>query len=352
MSHNPTIKIGLAVSGGIDSCYLMHFYARHNHSNIEYYVLSVDHGLRPESALEVTQVLSWASDLGLKAYRLNITAPKPQSGIQNFARNQRYALLADAAKTHNLDYVYLGHHSDDQTETILSRLNHKSGYAGLCGMAEMFFYNNICFKRPLLNLSKAEINANMRHYHYINDPSNDNQYYERVRNRYFLRDNLCLKTRLLKISNNAKALYYPLLYQRNIFLEAYAEYSPYGYCRIQRDDFEKQDALMQQEILKYAIKYATGNFYIKDLPPLTGKNFTISNAEICFNKYHIFVYRENRGIIINDPKRFVIKNEKKEYPQENIPSKALKTLPNYHFIYKPQSLYYFVSIFNHFTKKL
>ena len=198
-TNNPPIRIGLAVSGGIDSCYLMHKYAAYN-DTAEYVVLSVNHGLRPQAVSEVLWVKSVANNLGLECYILNITAPKPTSGLQEFARNQRYKLLAQAAKDYNLSSIYLGHHSDDQAETVLSRLNHDSGYAGLCGMPEIFFYDTVCFKRPLLSLSRIEITESMQTHTYINDPSNHNIHYERVRNRQFLAHNPELTKKLLTLS--------------------------------------------------------------------------------------------------------------------------------------------------------
>ena len=257
-------KIGLAVSGGIDSCYLMHKYAQFS-DVADYTVLSVNHGLRVAAESEILWVKHTAENLGLKFSALKITAPPPQNGIQEFARNERYRLLADYAKQHHLEAIYLGHHSDDQAETILSRLNHQSGYAGLCGMGDMFYYDNICFKRPLLDISRQEITQSMIGKEYINDPSNDNTHYERVRNRQFLKQNPELTEKLLKLSFNAKQLYYPVIIDRNFFLQSHAIFSPYGYCSLDNHVFKEQNTLLQQEIFKYAIKYVTGNFYIKTI---------------------------------------------------------------------------------------
>lgn len=339
--HSKRHRIGLAVSGGIDSCYLMQKYAKHG-DKADYVVLSVDHGLRSESADEVLWVKSQAENLGLEFYALKITAPKPSNGIQEFARGERYKLLAQAAKEYHLDYVYLGHHSDDQAETVLSRLNHDSGYAGLCGMPEIFYYDDICFKRPLLNLSRLEILESMQNTEYINDPSNDNIKYERVRNRQFLAQNPNLKEELLIISKNAQRLYFPLLLERNRFLKEYAVFSPYGYCLIDASAFQSQYIVLQQEILKYAIKYATGNFYIKIPLMLNGKNFTVSGAEICFTKNQIKIYQENRNL--DDTKRFIKADAGFSKEDKEIPFKAKQTLPTEYFTYRPQSLHYFVTV--------
>lgn len=332
-------KIGLAVSGGMDSCYLMHRYAFQ--SNIV--VLTVDHALRLESAFEAEWVVQQANQLGLEAYVLTNTQPKPKAALQNTARNWRYDLLSKAAKVHNLSCILLAHHSNDQAETVLSRLMHDSGYAGLCGMNQSFYYDDVLFMRPLLSVSRAEIFETMQHKEYIHDPSNDNIQFERVRNRQFLQETPELVTHLLQLSNKAKAYYYPLLLERNAFLKSYTTFSPYGFCQIPRPVFDAQRWELQQEILKYAIKYATGNGYIKAIPALTGKNFTLSNAEICFNKRLISVYRENRNVPEFDTKRFIAAD--KPLPEAEIPFKARQTLPSegMPFIYRPYGLHYFVS---------
>ncbi len=339
-------KIGLAVSGGIDSCYLMHTYARQS-DIADYVVLSVNHNLRPISKDETLWVQNQAHNLGLECHILNLTASKPHSGIQEFARRERYELLAQAAKQHHIETIYLGHHSDDQAETILSRLNHDSGLAGLCGMPDMFFYDDVCFERPLLNLSRSEIYDSMHNKNYLHDPSNDNIKYERVRNRQFLAQNLDLKNALLRLSTQARHVYYPLYLERNDFLKNYVHFSQYGYCFIQHQDFCNQSELLQSEILKYAIKYVTGNFYIKSIQILAKKNFTLSGAEICFTKEFIKIYRENRNLAPFDTKRFIKTPTGYHKDDKDIPFKARQSLPNDCFMYQPYSLKHFVTVFDY-----
>src|SRR5690606_21543688 len=94
-----------------------------------------------------------------------------------------YALLAQAATEAGSDMVLVAHTAEDQAETVAMRLARGDG-PGAAGMAAMSLYDQrIWLLRPILNLRRADL----RHYldqralRYIDDPSNDNMHYERVR---------------------------------------------------------------------------------------------------------------------------------------------------------------------------
>jgi len=232
-------KIGLAVSGGADSMYLMHLCAAHKHL-YDYIVLTVNHGLRRESAEEVLFVQNEAAKLNFDTQILHITEPAPETGIQNFARQQRYALLAETGQKLGISKILTGHHKDDMRETVLSRLMKASGIAGLCGMYDVFYHHNMRFERPLLNRERYHIEQKLQKYPYITDPSNFSDKYERTHSRQFLNENPTLKPRLDHITMQARAAHYPTLERRNIFLRTHAYFSPYGYVELPREQYEAE----------------------------------------------------------------------------------------------------------------
>ncbi len=127
----------LAVSGGPDSTALMWLAARwragakHGPKLI---AVTVDHGLRPESAREALAVKRLAKTLKVEHRTLRWTGEKPKTGIQEAARTTRYRLLANAARKAGASHVLTAHTLDDQAETVLFRLARGSGVTGLRGM--------------------------------------------------------------------------------------------------------------------------------------------------------------------------------------------------------------------------
>ena len=127
----------LGVSGGPDSTALLWLAARwrarrkHGPTLI---AVTVDHGLRPESAREARAVKRLTQKLGVAHRTLRWSGKKPASGIQQAAREARYRLLADAARKAGARHILTAHTLDDQAETVLFRLARGSGIAGLRGM--------------------------------------------------------------------------------------------------------------------------------------------------------------------------------------------------------------------------
>ena len=178
--------LGLAVSGGVDSLALMLLAARWRDADPgapKLFVYSVDHGLRPEAAGEVAFVLAEAARLGLPARGLRWEGDKPGTGISEAARSARYRLIGEAMRRDGAHILVTAHHLDDQAETVLMRLAHGSGLAGLRGMTALAEVEGTAVARPLLGVSRGELEAVVAEAGLVAvaDPSNDDPAYERVR---------------------------------------------------------------------------------------------------------------------------------------------------------------------------
>ena len=180
----------IAVSGGPDSTALLVMAAewakRRGKPRIE--AATVDHGLRPESADEAKAVASQCARLGIGHRILQWKGAKPTSRLQERAREARYRLLVDHAKTIGADAVVTAHHADDQAETVLFRLLRGSGVAGLRGMDLMSERDGMTIARPLMRLKKRDLIAfaNARGAPFIDDPSNADPRFARTRLRALL----------------------------------------------------------------------------------------------------------------------------------------------------------------------
>lgn len=180
----------LAVSGGPDSVALMRLAAdwAKTGSAPPFFVATVDHGLRPESAKEAHEVGVWARALGLPHKTLVWAGPKPKTRLQERAREARYALLCDYAKEIGADFLVTAHHADDQAETILFRLLRGSGIAGLAGMPRVARRGALTLVRPLLDYPKDALIAlcDERGQTFFRDPSNEDVIFARARLRQLL----------------------------------------------------------------------------------------------------------------------------------------------------------------------
>jgi tRNA(Ile)-lysidine synthase len=177
----------LALSGGSDSTALMHLAAEWARSAGDsapaLSVATVDHGLRSGSAREADLVATAARGIGLPHATLGWVGPKPQSGVQEAAREARYRLLAAHARAIGATAIATAHTEDDQAETLLMRLARGSGLDGLTAIAPRGWRDGCALLRPLLVFSKARLAATLsaRAITWIEDPSNDEPRFERVR---------------------------------------------------------------------------------------------------------------------------------------------------------------------------
>lgn len=171
----PFRKVLIAVSGGPDSMALLSIAALARPAST-LHVHSFDHALRAASADEVSDVARACSALGVAHSSDRWGDPdKDASGLQERARQARYASLLQAARAHGASAIATGHTADDQAETILMRLCRGSGLAGLSGMAMVTgLSSDVSLVRPLLDTPKAELIAYLdRHgIDYVSDPSN------------------------------------------------------------------------------------------------------------------------------------------------------------------------------------
>lgn len=177
-------KIGIAVSGGADSLALLLLAAAARPGEVE--AATVDHGLREGSLEEADKVAALCQQLAIPHQILPIEwQEKPTSAIQERARLRRYAALAQWAKENGMKTLLTGHHAHDQAETLLMRLRRGAGLSGLAGMRYSVQVpgSDEALVRPLLGWRRDELEQLCAGAGVVpvNDPSNDDERFERVR---------------------------------------------------------------------------------------------------------------------------------------------------------------------------
>jgi len=144
-------------------------------------VATVNHRLRPEAADEFALVAAVCAARGVPCAVLGIEVG--EGNVQAMARQARYAALGEWALSRGLCAIATAHHTDDQAETLLMRLNRGSGVAGLAGVRgeNVIAGTGLRIIRPLLGFRRAELEAVVAGEDVARDPSNLDPRFDRVR---------------------------------------------------------------------------------------------------------------------------------------------------------------------------
>lgn len=188
----PGTTVLCALSGGADSVCLFHRLcqlreplgfrlaaAHYNHT------LRGEESERDEAFVEeiVTSFVPDGSVLLLKS-RGDVSARARETGrgLEETAREMRYAFLREAAKQVGAEVIATAHNLNDQAETLLMHLVRGSGLRGLCGMEPV--RGDVI--RPLLTTSRAEIETYLINngLSWVEDSSNGEDTYTRNRIRH------------------------------------------------------------------------------------------------------------------------------------------------------------------------
>ena len=198
----------VAVSGGPDSLalsFLSKVYSIKKSIKVNYFI--VDHKLRKNSSKEAKFVKKLLKKLDCNLKILNWIGKKPKNNIQSIAREKRYALLINQSKKLKINNILLGHQKDDLYENFFIRILRGSGLNGIASFGESSKEQNINLIRPLLNFSKKDLKdiAKKVFGTFIQDPSNNDEQFKRVKIRHLIKylqsDGLDLEKFNLTIKN-------------------------------------------------------------------------------------------------------------------------------------------------------
>ena len=168
-------KIVIAVSGGMDSMFILHMLIEiQKELELELVIGHVNHNIRPNSVYDEKFVIAQGEKLNIPVIvkQLNFHDKKPSENTEAWARDNRYAELELIRKDINFDKIATGHHSNDQIETLLQRISEKSGIGGLRGVHTQ--RGKVI--RPILTIPKSDIKKSVSDLQidYIEDETNKN----------------------------------------------------------------------------------------------------------------------------------------------------------------------------------
>lgn len=137
---SPGQRILAAVSGGRDSCVMLHILcALREELGFALSVAHFNHNLREASGREQQFVGQLAADYGLPFYAGSVEAGVlvADGNIEDAARKARYAFLRQSAEEAGCQLIATAHHGQDQAETVLLHLLRGSGVEGLAAISPL-----------------------------------------------------------------------------------------------------------------------------------------------------------------------------------------------------------------------
>lgn len=155
----PKDSVLVAFSGGADSVCLLYLLNKlKKHINFKLYAAHLNHGLRGKAAEhDENFCVEFCKKFGVECFVFSedVRLYAKNHGISEelAGRELRYKHFFDTMESHSISKLSVGHHLNDQAETIMLHLMRGCGIDGLSGMRSI--QNNII--RPLLLVSKQEI---------------------------------------------------------------------------------------------------------------------------------------------------------------------------------------------------
>ncbi|CUH75569.1 tRNA(Ile)-lysidine synthase [Tritonibacter multivorans] len=303
------VRLGIAVSGGSDSLALLSLAVEGlAGTGIELFAATVDHRLRAASQEEAAAAKAVCDQLGVPHDTL-VWEAGPQGGnLQDQAREARYDLLTRWAKGRDIPMIALGHTADDQAETVLMRLRRASGVTGLAAMRPRRMRNGIMLARPMLDLRRAELQAYLqaRDIAWIDDPSNENTKFERVRIRQAmdLLEPLGLTvSTLTAVAENMARSRDALDWYAFTSAQELLQVSPLG-VRINQRGFRVLPEEIAFRLLRHSLGWMSGQVYPPRRDPMLaalravrhGTSFTLAGCQLVTRKGSTWVTRELNAV--------------------------------------------------------
>ena len=169
----------IGLSGGIDSIVLLDALVKSQLQNGQVTAVHVNHGLS-ENANDWQEFCRHScAELDIEYYSEHVSVERSKLGIEGEARLQRYQALEKHISDDSV--LVTAQHLDDQTETLILALKRGSGVLGLASMAPCIEFKRGLHARPLLNVTRHEIElwASKNNLSWIEDESNRDLNFDR-----------------------------------------------------------------------------------------------------------------------------------------------------------------------------
>ena len=293
LPFNKEDTVVLALSGGRDSMVLLDLLIKDKYNVI---IAHVNHHKRAQSEQEEKYISEYAKKNNLPC-EINHYYYDGKDNFQSLAREFRYNFFYQVAKQYKANYILTAHHADDLAETILLRLISGSNLYGYGGISLQTPFKDIYIYRPLLYISRGEINDYVikNKVLYFEDESNEENDYLRNRIRHnilplFKKENPNFLQEIINYSTILKESF------------AYIRSNTIAYLNsklsIDIPSFKKLNIALQKDILNYLLEQHKLNIssnLINDLLKLI--NNKRPQLDYSLNNNYFFLKRYDKAYI-------------------------------------------------------
>ena len=296
--------VAVAVSGGSDSMALLRMVQEWQLTQTPMpaiTALTVDHGLRTASRDEAVRVAQWCASFSIPHHILLWRGAKPQTGLQAKARVARYDLLAEWCLANSISVLLTGHTADDQAETVLMRRARTSSDRSLAGIWPESEWQGVRVLRPLLACRRESLRGYLKslQQEWIDDPSNDDIRFERVRVRQKLADQDISELQ----EQAAKSLRLTVAQQKIIgdWMKVHGRVDEWGCIWLPRPQLSGCEVEIRLGIFRHCIQHAGGSVAVAPealrnlqawaIGHQSGRR-TLGGALIMLRRDHVLVARE------------------------------------------------------------
>ncbi|MGP6087335.1 tRNA lysidine(34) synthetase TilS [Antarctobacter jejuensis] len=296
--------IALAVSGGGDSMAML--YLAHNWTRVwgvRLHVVTVDHGLRAESAAEAAMVAGECRALGWPHDVLRWSWDGA-GNVMDAARRARLDLI-DRWRG-DIRHVLMAHTQDDVAETFLMRVQRGAGVEGLAAMsATRRVPQGFDVVRPCLEMRRAELRHYLKVLHgpWVEDPTNEDPKYDRARIRRLIAES-DLDVSALAATAQSMSRARVALNARAVEVWDRIGREDFGTLVIDRAGFAGVEAETQMRLLAKGLQFVASAEYRPRGPAMealldrvtAGGSTTLHGCEIRVGRDSLRIFREYNAV--------------------------------------------------------
>ncbi len=299
--------------------------------DIEIICAHVNHKIRKESDEEAKFVSQFCKKNHVKFEKMEIEHYE-QENFHEDARKKRYQFFERVLHKYRAPYLLTAHHGDDLVETILMRLVRGSTLKGYAGFQKVVFLDEYTIMRPLIELTKEEIEYYNREHNipFVIDNSNGSDKYTRNRYRKYILPRLKeeepnMHLKFYKFSNLA------YMYDKYVEKEVEKQIERiYQDNILNLNEYSQLDELIQLKIIDYIL----GKVYGENIHLIHDQHTKLIRDVISSKKPNVMLNLPNHVIVKKNYSQLRI-----DYLEEYIQAYKLELeddmiLPNNHRIQK------------------